>query len=194
VGDVAYPEGLLVPGERVLTHLRPHWRMLVVPVLVPPIAVGVGAWVAARASSLAWRVPLQIATLVVVVGVVGWFALAPLLRWRCTHFVLTDRRVLVREGVLSRVGIDVAGATVTGVRTRQNFLERVLGCGTLVVAVEYADDPWEFDGLAAVVRTAATLERVAEERGGMRGDLADDYPHEDDEAEAFGAPVRRRAR
>lgn len=39
-------------------------------------------------------------------GVV-WLTVAPLLRWRTTHFVVTSRRVLVREGVLTRSGIDI---------------------------------------------------------------------------------------
>src|SRR3712207_6895704 len=41
-----------------------------------------------------------------VAGVV-WLTLVPLLRWRTTHFVVTTRRVLVREGVLARRGIDI---------------------------------------------------------------------------------------
>lgn len=163
----AYPERLLVPGERVLVHRRPHWRMLAVPVVVPPLAVGTGAFLAARAGALAWRVPLQVAVLVVVLGAVGWFAVAPALRWRFTHFVVTDRRILVREGVWRRVGIEVAGAAVTSVTTRRSVPGRLVGCGTLVVGVEYADEPWEFDGLGAVAATAAVLSRVALERGGL---------------------------
>ena len=163
---MAYPEKLLLGGERVLAHLRPHWRMLVLPVLVPPVAAGVAAWLAALARGAAWRGPIWVVLAVLAVVAVGWFSLAPVLRWRCTHFVVTDRRILVREGVLTRVGIEVAGSAVAGVQTRQTFPERVLGCGTLVVAVDHADDPWEFDGLGDLVRTAAVLERVALEQGG----------------------------
>lgn len=187
----AYPEGLLVPGERVLVHRRPHWRMLVVPVVVPPVAVGVGAWAAARVSATAWRVPLQVGVLVVTLVVVGWFALAPALRWRFTHFVVTDRRLLVREGVWRRAGIEVAAAAVTGVATRRPWRDRLVGCGTLVVAVEYADEPWEFDGLGAVTATAAVLGRVALERGGLR-ETAPDDPGADDEGDRLPAVIRER--
>ena len=191
MGHTAYPEGLLVPGERVLVHRRPHWRMLVVPVLVPPLAVGLGAFLAARASTLAWRVPLQVAVLAVVLGAVGWFAVAPALRWRCTHFVVTDRRILVREGVWRRVGIEVVGAAVTTVATRRSVAGRLVGCGTLVVGVDHADEPWEFDGLGAVAATAAVVSRVAVERGGLREPDPDDASPDDGDGPATAdAPTR----
>lgn len=179
---MAYPEKLLVGGERVLVHLRPHWRMLVLPVLVPPVAAGLAAWLAALSRAAAWRGPIWVALAVLALVAVAWFSLAPVLRWRSTHFVVTDRRVLVREGVLTRVGIEVAGSAVAGVHTRQRVLERLLGCGTLVVGVDHAEDPWEFDGLGDLVRTAAVLERVALEQGGepraprAGGDGPDDGP------------------
>lgn len=187
---MAYPESLLVPGERVVVHLRPHWRMLVVPVLVPPVAVGVGAWVAGMLSTVPWHATAWIVIAVLVAGLVVWSSLAPVARWRCTHFVVTDRRLLVREGVLGRVGIVVMASTITVVRTRQTATERLLGCGTLVVGVANARDPWEFDGIGDLVRTAALVEQVAEDRGGLRvpdddvDDLTDDPDAPDDDLDA----------
>jgi membrane protein YdbS with pleckstrin-like domain len=183
---MAYPESLLVPGERVVVHLRPHWRMLVVPVLVPPVAVGVGAWVAGMLSTVTWHATAWIVIAVLVAGLVVWSSLAPVARWRSTHFVVTDRRLLVREGVLGRVGIVVMASTITAVRTRQTATERLLGCGTLVVGVANARDPWEFDGIGDLVRTAALVEQVAEDRGGLRvpddvDDLTDDDPDDVDD-------------
>ena len=169
---MAYPDGVLRRGEHVLAHRRPHWRMLVVPALVPPVAVFLAALLAGLTAAMApgaTRTGLRLALLLLAVIAIVWLAVLPLVRWRCTHLVVTDRRVLVREGVLTRESIDVAGASVTGVRTRRTAPERLLGAGTLVVATSSADEPWEFAGLGDVDTLARLVEGMAEDRGGLEG-------------------------
>ena len=165
-----YPERLLVTGERVARHVRPHWRMLVLPALLPVVVAFLGAWVLALARPTSWFVTVLVAVLVVGLGLVGWFSIAPVLRWRSTHFVVTDRRILVREGVFSRTGVAVVGASITAVRTTRTVTERLLGCGTLVVAVDDTREPWQFDGIGRVDRVASEVERMARRRGGLRPD------------------------
>ncbi|GAA4794878.1 hypothetical protein GCM10023200_33650 [Actinomycetospora chlora] len=167
---MAYPDGVLRRGEHVLAHRRPHWRMLVVPALVPPAAVFVAALLAGLADavpSATTRTAVRLALVLLAVVAVVWLAVLPLVRWRFTHLVVTDRRVLVREGVLTRESVDVAGATITGVRTRSSGLERLLGAGTLVVATAGTEEPWEFAGLGDVEALASLVEGVADERGGL---------------------------
>ncbi len=185
---VPYPDSVLRPGEHVLAHRRPHWRMLVVPALVVPVAAFLGAFVAAVAVGLAGTpgTVARVAVLVVALAVVGRFAVMPLLSWRCTHFVVTDRRLLVREGVLSRESIDVSGASITAVRTHASGRERLVGCGTLVVATASATDPWEFGGLGGVDRLASLTEEMAEDRGGLRGAPADDDDSADGADDEWG--------
>ena len=57
----------------------------------------------------------------------------PFLRWRTTLFVITTRRVVVRTGVLSRQGRDVPLSRINDVTFSHDLVERLLGCGTLVV-------------------------------------------------------------
>jgi membrane protein YdbS with pleckstrin-like domain len=167
---VVYPERLLVAGERVARHVRPHWRMLVLPGLLPLVVAFLGAWLVALARPTSWALAVLVAALVVGVGLVGWFSVAPVARWRSTHFVVTDRRILVREGVFARRGVVVVGASITAVQTTRTTLERMLGYGTLVVAVDDLREPWRFDGIGHVDRIAAEVERMAERRGGLRPD------------------------
>ncbi len=167
---MAYPDSVLRRGEHVLAHRRPHWRMLVVPALVPPAAAFLTAFLAALATTVpsdATRTALRLALVLLAVLAVAWLAVLPLVRWRCTHLVVTDRRLLVREGVLARESVDVAGATITSVRTRCTGLERALGSGTLVVATVGTEEPWEFSGLGRVERLATMVEGVAADRGGL---------------------------
>ncbi|MCD2197415.1 PH domain-containing protein [Actinomycetospora endophytica] len=165
-----YPERLLVAGERVARHVRPHWRMLVLPAVLPIVVAFLGAWLVALTRSTPWSITVLVAVLVVGIGLVGWFSVAPVMRWRSTHFVVTDRRILVREGVFSRSGVAVVGASITSVRTTRTFSDRMLGCGTLVVAVDDTREPWQFDGIGRVDRVASEVERMAQRRGGLRPD------------------------
>ncbi|MDD7935585.1 PH domain-containing protein [Actinomycetospora straminea] len=167
---MAYPDGVLRRGEHVLAHRRPHWRMLVVPALVPPAAVFLAALLAGLADGIpssSTRTAVRLALVLLAAVAIGWLAVLPLVRWRCTHLVVTDRRLLVREGVLARESVEVAGATITEVRTRSTGSERVLGAGTLVVATAGTEEPWEFAGLGDVERLASLVETMAEDRGGL---------------------------
>lgn len=47
--------------------------------------------------------------------IVGWLTLWPFLSWLTTHFVVTNRRVMFRHGVLTRSGIDIPLARINSV-------------------------------------------------------------------------------
>lgn len=153
---MAYPEGALAPGEALVLHKHPHWKLLAVPVLALVATVAVASFVAGVVRRQEWAHTAWIALAVAAVVVVGWATLAPVLRWRTTHLVLTDRRLLVREGVFTRTGIDLPTDRITSVQLRQGLLARVLGTGTLVVE-SAADEPLEFDDVPQVQRVHTLL-------------------------------------
>jgi uncharacterized membrane protein YdbT with pleckstrin-like domain len=160
---VAYPDDLLVDGEQVVMHKHPHWKMLVVPVLVLLVVVGLGSFLAALVSAQSWAPWAWLALAVVGVVLVFWLTVVPVVRWRTTHFVVTTRRVLVREGVLSRQGIDIPMSRINSVQFRHTVLERLLGCGTLIIE-SASDEPLEFDDVPGVERVHALLyQEVADE-------------------------------
>jgi uncharacterized membrane protein YdbT with pleckstrin-like domain len=160
---VAYPDDLLVDGEQVVMHKHPHWKMLVVPVLVLLVVVGLGSFLAALVSAQSWAPWAWLALAVVGVVLVFWLTVVPVVRWRTTHFVVTTRRVLVREGVLSRQGIDIPMSRINSVQFRHTVLERLLGCGTLIIE-SASDEPLEFEDVPGVERVHALLyQEVADE-------------------------------
>jgi uncharacterized membrane protein YdbT with pleckstrin-like domain len=161
---VAYPDELLVEGERVLTHEHPHPKMLVLPALVFLVTVGVVSYLAALISLQPWHAFGWLVLVVVAVAVIAWFSVAPLLRWRCTHFVITNRRVLVREGVLTRTGFEIPMNRINSVHFRQTVFERLLGCGTLSVE-SASDEPLDFDDIPHVQRVYGLLYQAADRRG-----------------------------
>jgi len=153
---VAYPDELLAPSERVVIHKHPHWKMLFFPVLVFLVTIGAGAYLASLVAEQSWHLIAWIAIAAVAAILIGWLTLIPLLRWRTTHFVITTQRVLVREGVLSRTGIDIPMNRINSVQFRHGFFQRLLGCGTLIIE-SASDEPLEFDDIPQVERVHSML-------------------------------------
>jgi uncharacterized membrane protein YdbT with pleckstrin-like domain len=132
-GVVAFPEDVLTDDEQVVLHLNPHWKTLVRPVLVVFLAVvTVSAGLLVLPDGSAGTVGGD-AVVAVVLGLVLGFVLRPYLVWRTTHYVFTDERVLVQEGVLSRDRRDIPLGRINDHAMRQRFAERLLGCGTLTI-------------------------------------------------------------
>ena len=160
---MAYPDELLVEGEEVIEHKHPHWKMLIVPVLAFLVTVGLASYLAALIRNQSWAPWGWLVLGVLGLAVVVWLTIVPLIRWRTTHFVVTTRRVLVREGVISRQGIDIPMSRINSVRFRHNLLERMLGCGTLVIE-SASDEALEFDDIPNIERVYTLLyQEVAHE-------------------------------
>jgi membrane protein YdbS with pleckstrin-like domain len=160
---MAYPDELLVEGERVVTHQHPHWKKAVLPVLALLLVVGSGSYLAALTAAQPWATWAWVALAGLGLALVVWLTVIPVIRWRTTHFVVTTRRVLVREGVLTRHGMDIPMSRINSVQFRHNLLERLLGCGTLVIE-SASDEALEFDDIPHVERVYALLYReVADE-------------------------------
>jgi uncharacterized membrane protein YdbT with pleckstrin-like domain len=77
-------------------------------------------------------------TIRLVVGLVALLAAAiwfgtPFLRWRTTIYEVTTRRLRLREGIISRSGRDFPLNRISDVSFSQGLLDRVFGCGRLIV-------------------------------------------------------------
>lgn len=130
---MAYPDQLLADDEKVVKHLHPHWVVLVPPVMIFVVTVAVGAYLAAIVPTGVVEKPLRIAIAAVVLIVVLWLVVGPLLSWRCTHYVITTHRVLIRAGILHHVGRDIPLQRINDVAFEQTLWERMIGAGSLTI-------------------------------------------------------------
>lgn len=151
-----FPDEQLAEGEYLLVHERPHPRTLALPAAMFVLVCWVVGYLAALLRTESWRGIGWWVLAVLACGLILWFTVGPLLRWYNTHFVVTDRRVLVREGVFSRVGFEIPMSRINSVRFRQNPIERMFGCGTLSIE-SVADEPIELDDVPRVQRVRSTL-------------------------------------
>ncbi|MCW2572768.1 MAG: rane-flanked domain [Frankiales bacterium] len=130
---MAYPTKLLAADEQLIHDLHPHWKALVSPVVILVVVLGVGSFAAALMPAGSHQGLERLAVLVVGLLLLGMYSLRPFLHWITTHFVITDRRVLVRTGIFARTGRDIPLSRINDITFSHTFLERLLGCGTLVV-------------------------------------------------------------
>lgn len=159
---MAYPDGLLGQDERVVVHSHPHWKMLIIPVLLLLVTVGLGVYLAALVANQSWHQIAWIALGVIGALIIIWMVLTPVIRWRTTHFVVTTERVMVREGVLSRTGIDIPLSRINSVQFRHGLIDRIVGAGTLIVE-SASDEPLEFDDIPHVEHVHSLLYREINE-------------------------------
>ncbi|MGN2641409.1 PH domain-containing protein [Nocardia takedensis] len=177
---MGYPEDVLAPDEQLLLHRHPHWKMLFWPAVTLVLATAVAGFAAgyvSRTTEGTTRTALLVVVLVLWLAVIGWRCVAPIVSWKSTHFIITERRVLIRQGVLTHTGIDIPMNRISSVQFRHGIFDRLLGTGTLIIASS-SDEPLEYDDIPNVQKVHALLYHQVFEvdrgtvggRGGYRGD------------------------
>jgi uncharacterized membrane protein YdbT with pleckstrin-like domain len=131
--DVPFPQRLLGADERVVLDLHPHWKRLLLPALIVPVVVGVASYAVFLLPAGSYRAPVRWVILGLAVLVLLRFSVGPWLRWQTTRYVLTTKRVVIRQGVFGRSGRDIPLTRVNDVSFRHSLVERMLRCGTLTI-------------------------------------------------------------
>jgi uncharacterized membrane protein YdbT with pleckstrin-like domain len=133
-GVTGIPRRLLGADENVVMAMRPHIKELIVPALVLLVVSPAATYLAAvmpDGSAQRW---LRLAVAVIAALALLRWTVWPFLKWITTSYVVTDRRLITRVGVIARSGRDMPLSRVNDVTFEHtNLLERMLGCGTLVV-------------------------------------------------------------
>ena len=120
----------LMPGETLVLRERQHWVVMVRPLLLP-VALVVLALVADFLDVIPGDLRL-LATLAVV-ALLGLALIVVWVRWTSRSFTITDRRVLLDTGILSRSSKVIALDRVQDISTGQSLLGRLLGYGRVEI-------------------------------------------------------------
>ena len=64
---------------------------------------------------------------------VCWLTLWPWIVWRTTHYVFTNERVVLQHGVFHRERRDIPLHRVNDHTMNQTLVDRLFGCGTLLI-------------------------------------------------------------
>ncbi len=156
---MGYPEDALAEDEELLLHRHPHWKMLFLPAVTFIVATALGGFLSGLVERKLDGVAQTVALItigVVWIGIVAWRCIPPFAKWQFTHFIVTDRRVLIRHGVLTHTGIDIPMGRISSVQFRHGLFDRMLGTGTLIIG-SASDDPLEFDDIPQVQKVHSLL-------------------------------------
>jgi len=130
---VAISSKLLNDGERIVLSTRTHVKALLLPLLVLVVLLAIGVVVGNLLDDKANGVPRLILWIVVLIGIL-WYVVWPTLNWLAATYTVTNRRLITRDGVLTRRGHDIPLTRISDVASERGVLDRMLGCGTLIVS------------------------------------------------------------
>ena len=77
---------------------------------------------------------LRLVVVVLAVLAVLVWAFVPFLRWSTSRYTITNRRLITRSGIITRTGRDIPLYRINDVAYEKGLLDRILGCGTLVIS------------------------------------------------------------
>jgi uncharacterized membrane protein YdbT with pleckstrin-like domain len=119
---MGYVESNLLPNEQITYRAKLHWIIYALPAIVLVIAflvgLGGGGWIAGVAMSVIAFV----------------LFLPPWIRSASSEFAITDKRVLIKVGLIRRHSLELLLQKVEGIGVDQGILGRVLGYGTITVS------------------------------------------------------------
>ena len=167
-GDIDHSEGTHTEGdhsegEHSVLILHPHWKTVLVPFVILVIVVVIAAVLLAVIPHNRLQGDERIAVGVVALVVAAIWTGVPFLRWRTTTYELTNRRLRLRKGILSRTGRDFPLIRISDVSFSQGLLDRVLGCGRLVVESPGEHGQLVLTEIPEVKRVQALLFQLVEE-------------------------------
>jgi len=131
-GEMGLSARLLGRDERVVLRLRTHGKALIWPALglvLTGLLLGAGTALVPSA----YRPAGQYAVAVAVCALALWWSVVPFLRWRSRTYTITNHRLVTRAGILHRTGVDLPLLRVVDVSYQRSLVDRMLGCGTLVI-------------------------------------------------------------
>ncbi|NHN54797.1 PH domain-containing protein [Calidifontibacter sp. DB0510] len=174
----------LTSGEHVVLAMRTHVKKIFGPILL------LIAMLALVAAALIWlpqndfRQWLLLAIGIAALLIVIVWVLVPIWRWRSQQYVITNRRLITRSGILTKSGRDIPLFRINDVSYEKGLLDRVLGCGTLVVSDASEQVPLRLTDVPRVEHAQVTLHELL---------FSQEDGADDDGAYAPGEP-RMRAR
>jgi uncharacterized membrane protein YdbT with pleckstrin-like domain len=118
----------LLPGERILASCSRHWVVLVRPIVTTILTVAVSLVIVVLLpiqSEL--RLFLMLGVIVVGLAVLNLYYWG----WRAHEYVLTDQRVILNEGIVSKFSRSIAIDRIQDLTTFQGLWGRTWGFGDI---------------------------------------------------------------
>ena len=127
---MAISQKLLNPGESIVISTRTHPKALLLPLLALVVSLAAGVAFMQFVDNDTARLVVWILVAIAIL----WFVVWPVLEWLTASYTITNRRLITRQGVIARTGHDIPLSRISDVAYELHLIDRVLGCGTLVIS------------------------------------------------------------
>jgi len=124
---VPHSDFILRDGEELVLDLHPHWWYFASSVAATVLTIALGV--------AALRTDIDLLKFVAALGIVCslvWLA-ERAIRWVSTHFILTSDRIVWREGIVAKHGVEFPLQRIQTIFFSQRIFERLLGVGDLKI-------------------------------------------------------------
>ncbi|MGC2330787.1 MAG: PH domain-containing protein [Candidatus Acidiferrales bacterium] len=123
---MSYVAKNLVAGETLVYRTGVHWSVLIRPIILAIFIGGGGV------ASCALRRDLLIVAVVLLL-VAAIVLISAIVRRNSTEIGVTNRRVIIKTGMLSRRSLEIMLPKVESIRIDEPAMGRILGYGTVVI-------------------------------------------------------------
>ena len=132
---MSFPRRLLVPNEKLILEMRPHWIALVMPAIDTilvivgwSLAIGYAPDDGAGHTTVFWGATA------IALFVLFWFPVRRFVAWATSWFVVTSDRVIHRQGWIAKRSMEIPLEAINDVRFHQGVFERMIGAGDLIIS------------------------------------------------------------
>ncbi len=141
---MSYLERNLIPGEKVFYKTGLHWSVLIGPFLLGAVCI-IGAAVLAiyadsgkfgtsgNTSVTSGASDVVLAVVVLLAIVAATTIIFGIVRRNSTEMGVTNKRVVVKRGILSRRTFELLLSQIEGILVEESFMGRIFGFGTVII-------------------------------------------------------------
>jgi uncharacterized membrane protein YdbT with pleckstrin-like domain len=153
----------LHPGEKVVFEGHPSWRSIISfylkGLVIAAVAGGIAALITAIGDGVSWPVVALVAVVIFLAVVVIGFV-----RRITTTYTITNQRLHIRTGILTRSVQQTKLERVQNVNTQQSFFDRLLRVGLVDFDTAGTDDSdFTFHGVNNPVGVVAAVDKAQRE-------------------------------
>jgi len=153
---VAISKDLLNEGETVVVDTRTHPKALLLPLLILVVLLAIGTF---GQTQIDQREVNWVVWAIAIIGIL-WFVVRPVLIWLTASYTITTRRLITRHGVITRRGHDIPLTRISDVAYEKDLIDRLLGCGTLVISDASTHGQVALPDIPRIEETHRTLQEL----------------------------------
>jgi uncharacterized membrane protein YdbT with pleckstrin-like domain len=141
---MSYIEQNLLPGEQIVYRTKLHWVIFISSAFF--LFAGIVLIILSKGNREVLGLGGLLFLIGIILGIVRWVA------FKSSEFAVTDKRVLIKIGLLQRHSLELLLNKIEGIGVDQPLQGRILGYGTIIVTgtggtketFENITDPLEF--------------------------------------------------